>query len=465
MDNLWTLNNLVENTRGVLLSEAPSAGGLTFKGINSDSRQIQAGECYIAIKGEQFDGHRFIEQAFEKGAVAALVSQMDTSKSLEQPLILVEDTRLALGQFAAWHRQQMPVQSLIAITGSNGKTTTKTLLKTLLQRQGQTLATQGNLNNDLGVPRTLLNLTPQDEYAVIEMGANHEGEIEYLTQLTQPNIAIITNASGAHLEGFGDLEGVIRTKGEILKGLDSNGTAILNQDSEGFEYWKNICDQLQIKIFTFGQTLLADLSVQNMVTQSDGIAFELHEKATKTLYPAHLKVFGQHNALNTAAALSACLVAGFKMAQILPGLEDFTGVKGRFKTYQLRQGLLIDDAYNANPASMKAGMETLVSLAGTPVLVLGGMAELGIVSEMAHQELARYVKDLGIQHVYLYGTLAKPMQPILGESAKWFESHEGLNKTLQTDLETIQQPNIFVKGSRSAGMEAVVQFLLGVNAC
>lgn len=466
MKNLWTINNLVENTHGVLLSEEASAGGLTFCTVNTDSRKIQSGDCYIAIKGEKFDGHLFVDEAFKKGAVAALVSQIDTTKPLTHPLILVEDTRIALGQFAAWHRQQMPLKSLIGVTGSNGKTTTKTILKTLLQRQGQTLVTQGNLNNDFGVPRTLLSLTQADEYAVVEMGANHEKEIDYLTQLARPNIALITNASGAHLEGFGDLETVIRTKGEILNGLTPDGIAVLNQDSPGFAVWEASCQQKNIRYLSFGESATADVSVKNGHFSQGTLSFDLSLKLNQTTYSVKMPILGWHNALNAAAAVACCLAAGLKINQILPGLADFEGVKGRLKTYSLPSGLLIDDAYNANPASVKAGIDALVSLTSSdelPILVLGGMAELGKTSVTAHQEMAHYIKQKGIENLFVYGDLAKPMADAFGEGAHWFATHESLNTALVDYMTNLNdQPyHILIKGSRSAGMEAVVTHLLG----
>lgn len=277
MNNLetfsWALTDLQQSVDGEWIGAMDSDNAMAFTSISTDSRSLQPGALYIAIKGKHFDGHQFIPQAIKQGAVAVLVSEVVDSVV---PAVLVDDTRIALGEFAKWHRQQMPVKKLIAVTGSNGKTTTKSLLLNIFQNIGRTLATEGNLNNDFGVPRTLLNLRPEHEYAIIEMGANHRGEIAYLTNLALPDIALITNASDAHLEGFGSLQGIIETKGGIYQGLnqgqglnqtksDKAGVAVMNTDSNGYLDWLKMTEALGIqKVIRFGSQADAEVAVSDL---------------------------------------------------------------------------------------------------------------------------------------------------------------------------------------------------------
>lgn len=460
----WTINQLLEALHQPSLQEE---GQIRFNRLWSDTRSLQAGDCYLAIKGAHFDGHEFAEEAVKKGAVAILASE---SLNVKVPVVLVEDTRLALGQFAQWHRTRMPLKTLIAVTGSNGKTTTKTMLQSILENIARTCTTEGNLNNDFGVPRTLLTIDKEDTFAVIEMGANHLKDIEYLTHLAKPDVALITNASGAHLEGFGSLQGVINTKGEIYQGLSEDGTAILNLDSVGYQTWYKLCTQRQQTMLTFGENPLADVCVSQVETDSQSICFNLilapSLNQTETVYSVKMPVLGRHNALNAAAAVAACLAAGLNMPQILPGLVNFSPVAGRLKTHSYQSGVLIDDAYNANPASVMAGLDTLKSLPGEAIACLGGMAELGEGSEAAHQDIAQYAKQLGIANLYLFGEATKGMVSVFGEGAFWFKTHEELVNALQAQLLNKQNDsanavfNILVKGSRSANMDWVVSQLL-----
>ncbi|MDX1353761.1 MAG: UDP-N-acetylmuramoyl-tripeptide--D-alanyl-D-alanine ligase, partial [Thiomicrorhabdus sp.] len=302
----WNLEQLCESTDGDIIG--PRSESVNFTSISTDTRTLQPGALYIAIKGERFDGHAFIDQAIQQGAVAVLVSAEVDSII---PGVQVKDTRIALGEFARWHRQQMPVKTLIAITGSNGKTTTKSLLTNIFAKVGITLATEGNLNNDFGVPRTLLNLRPEHEFAIIEMGANHPHEIGYLTALALPDIAMINNASGAHLEGFGSLQGVIETKGEIFDGLNriagkKAGTAVINTDSPGYTDWLKRLKALEVNnIVRFGTDADAQVRVTDFkVADASAIAFTLnisYEQAPAVAYQVEMPVLGFHNAMNAAA--------------------------------------------------------------------------------------------------------------------------------------------------------------------
>ncbi len=469
MDNAtefsWGLDDLVANVDGSLISPVYSERPILFNSVSTDTRTLEPGALYIALKGEQFDGHDFIEQAIQKGAAVVLVSEVISSIV---PAVLVNDTRLALGKFARWHRQQMPVKKLIAVTGSNGKTTTKSLLLNVFQRVGHTLATEGNLNNELGVPRTLLNLRPEHEYAIIEMGANHGKEISYLTQLALPDIALITNASDAHLEGFGSLQGIIEAKGEIFQGLNQigsnkEGVAVINTDSSGYLDWVQITKALGItKVVRFGTSEKAGITVSGVTTTAKGIQFNLIIYGVS--YAVTMPVLGEHNAFNAAACVAIALSAGLSWDEILPGLESFRGVSGRLQQQAITTGCLIDDSYNANPASVKAGISTLVRLSGHSILCLGAMAELGAHSVSAHQEIALYAKQQGVDYLFVYGQATQSMPAVFGEQGQFFDSHKALYEQVARVLKqksyAQQTVNILVKGSRSAQMERVSTAIL-----
>lgn len=458
----WELTQLQESVQGEWLGPF-SETVVRFYGVSTDSRNIQPGDLYIAIKGERFDGHAFVGEAVKQGAAAVLVSQ---PVACAVPAILVEDTRLALGQFARWHRRQMPLKKLVAVTGSNGKTTTKAMLLNLFSNVGNTLATEGNLNNDFGVPRTLLNLRPEHEFAIIEMGANHLKEIEYLTLLAEPDIALLNNASGAHLEGFGSLQGVIETKGEIFLGLNrlhAGGWAILNTDSPGFDYWQAEIARLRVEhSLCFGEAESADVRLLSYTADSEMSRFELSVKGQ--LQTVTMPLLGKHNALNAAACVAVCVAARLEWPQILPGLLSFGGVAGRLQKTRLPKGWLIDDSYNANPASVKAGIDTLVSLPGRCVLCLGAMGELGVGSETAHQEIAAYAREKGVDYLLVYGEAARIMPQEFGEQAAYFDAHQQMTERVLQLLAQGLVDNVLVKGSRSARMEKVVEPIKSAQA-
>lgn len=456
--NQWRLQDLAVATSGRLLSPMKEAEQIIFDSVSTDSRTIKPGALYIAINGERFNGHQFIQQAVQKGAVALLVSE---PVNTDMPTVQVNDTRLALGQFSAWHRQQMPLKKLIAVTGSNGKTTTKNLIAHILGKcigSDKVLFTQGNLNNDFGVPRTLLDITPMHEYAIIEMGANHRGEIRYLTHLAKPDIVLITLAAGAHLEGFGSLQGVIETKSEIIEGLVEEGVAILNIDSPGYDYWYNKIATEGNHIQTFGTAKVADYRIEDFHQTENSIKFNC--RCNGLSYTAELPLLGEHNAMNATAAIAVAMTAGFQWDQIRPALLSFEGVKGRLQVLQLPYGKLIDDSYNANPNSVKAAIKTISLLPGRAVACLGAMAELGETTEKAHLEVAEEAKANGILFLFVYGEAAKPMMKAFGEGAEWFTSHEVMAKKVLVLLRERQVENCLIKGSRSAEMEKVSQIIL-----
>lgn len=465
----WTLQALIQATGGSLLGPVTNPEAIRFDSISTDTRTLVPGALYIAIKGENFDGHCFVEQAVKQGAAAVLVEE---DMTLTIPGVVVENTRLGLGLFAKWHRQHMPVSKLIAITGSNGKTTVKTLLNNMFTSAGNTLATQGNLNNDLGVPRTLLNLRPEHEYAVIEMGANHQHEIDYLTSLALPDIAILNNAAGAHLEGFGSLEGVIQSKGEIFQGLNQkqdadntplerSGVAVINTDSEGYDEWQRLLETLGVvHVVRFGTKDEADVKMQNVVSDSsEGIQFDLCTSTEK--YHTSMPMLGRHNAMNAAACSAVALAAGLSWPQILSAIEAFTGVPGRLQKTSISHGWLIDDSYNANPESVKAGIDALTTLSGRSILCLGAMAEIGESSDEKHAEVAEYARQKGVSHLFVYGQATAVMPSVFGEQSHYFECHQSLIEAVSDVLDSAQgKMNLLIKGSRSASMEKVTQPLL-----
>ena len=465
----WTLRDLLTATKGDLIGPiAESNADIKFTSISTDSRTIQPGALYIAIKGERFDGHDYISQAIKQGAAAVLVSQVN---GCILPGVVVEDTRIALGHFACWHRQNMPVKKVVAVTGSNGKTTVKTMLNEIFSGVAPTLATQGNLNNDFGVPRTLLNIRPHHEYAIIEMGANHLKEIGYLTALALPDIAIVNNASSAHLEGFGSLQGIIDTKGEIYQGLNQlpnkdPGVAIINTDSAGFDDWVKSLDEWGVnQRLYFGTHEDADIKLCS-VESADEYGLDVVIQYQQELHCIQLAVLGSHNAMNAAACTAIALAADLNWAQIKSGLQKFSGVAGRLQKKKIKTGWLLDDSYNANPESLKAGIDAVTSLEGTTILCIGAMAEVGETSEQAHQEIAEFAVQKGADYLFSFGEDAKNMPQFFGKNGQYFTSHKGmvnqvlaLLKQAQDDNQTL---NVLVKGSRSAAMEKVVAPILEI---
>lgn len=455
----WLLNEVIEAVNGVLIGDNLGEADVQLDSISTDTRTLEANALYIALKGAQFDGHDYIDVAVREGAVALLVSEPITSAV---PAILVEDTLIAYGQLAAWHRQTMPLKGIVGITGSNGKTTTKEMIAHILQQHSSVLATQGNFNNEVGVPKTLLQIEETHDYVVIEMGANHPNEIGYLTQLVKPDVAVITLAASAHLEGFGSLEGVIQAKGQILDGVQKGGTAVLNVDSPGFDVWQRKAQDLGLAIITFGSDNPAQLRLANLTQTETAIEFDLQiglENLSVTEMVT-LPILGQHNAMNAVAAIAACLALGLEWPQIQPGLVTFNGVSGRGQTHLLPHGVLIDDSYNANPASMQAAIQMLMQCSGEGLLCLGAMAELGDASDALHLELADFAKSTGVKHLFLTGELTQTMANRFGEGAQWFATHQAMAEAAWQLIQQNKIQNVLIKGSRSAKMEQVGQALL-----
>lgn len=424
----------------------------TFHFVSTDSRTIQAGELFIALVGPHFDGHHFIEAAKERGAAAAMISR-PVSTSL--PVLQVSDTRLGLGQLAKIRRGQTKIP-VVGITGSCGKTTTKTMLASIMVQQKVTLATQGTLNNDIGVPLTLLRLTAQHEVAVIEMGANHHGEIAYVADIAQPTIGIITNAAPVHIEGFGDLAGVARGKGELYQALPEEGLAILNIDDEYAAFWRGLIGDR--RCVTFGLSAAADVTATAIKMDEEGYPeFNLSTPEGQTTI--RLSVLGQHNVHNALAAAAAAQQLGASLTDIKKGLESAEPVAKRsIKRVGYRGAKLIDDTYNANPTAFRAALALLAHTVGHKILVMGDMVELGEKTKSYHAEVGRDARRYGVQQLYAVGELSREAVHAFGENAYHFDNQQALIAAVREIL--TKEMTVLIKGSRSTKMENVVDGLL-----
>lgn len=424
--------------------------------VDTDSRRVQPGQLFVALSGDKFDGHDFLAQVAEAGAVAALVSKPVESKL---PTVLVKDTRLALGQLSSWWRQQL-AQPLIAVTGSNGKTTTKEMIAAIMEVHvgGAThvLATAGNFNNDIGMPLTLLRLREEHRCAVIEMGMNHLGEIDYLTRLARPNVAVINNAGTAHIGELGSRENIAKAKGEIFAGLDAQGIAVINADSEFSDYWRGLNAERQV--LTFGMHALADVRGERLEAPS---TFKLHYQGDAVILV--LAVPGEHNIMNALAAAAASLAAGASLTEVAQGLQAFSGVKGRLQQKVAFNGAkVIDDTYNANPDSMKAAIDVLKNGGTQAVFVMGDMGELGGDAEAMHAQVGQYAKTQGIGRLYALGKFTQAAVQAFGPQAQHFGSFEALVTALKNEITTDEV--VLVKGSRFMQMERVVNALVETPA-
>ena len=422
----------------------------TISAVSSDSRQIPADSLFVALQGERFDGHDFCAQAVVDGAVALLVSE---PLPLTCPQVVVPDTRYALGLLGAMVRSRVSPK-VIAITGSCGKTTVKEMCASILSQCGTVLATQGNLNNEIGVPLTLLRLTPEHQFAVLELGANHPGEIAWTTSLAKPDVALINNVAAAHLEGFGSLQGVALAKSEIFTGLGEHGVAVVNADSEFYSHWRA---DLEPNLISFGlENRRADVLARDIVRDElGGHSFTL--VAPLGEIDVHLPLPGLHNIGNALAAAAATLPLGLSLSVIKRGLEGMQPVKGRLCVQQLPGVTLIDDTYNASAESVLAAIDTLAAMPGYRVLVFGDMGELGAEAEAQHRRVGKHALAAGLDGVYTVGTLAA----LSSEEAhgQHFADKPALFAALSELLQQQDQVTLLAKGARSSRMEEVIAFV------
>lgn len=430
----------------------------TIDAVTTDTRKITAGCLFVALKGERFDAHDFADQAKEAGAGALLVSRkLDSSL----PQVIVQDTRLAFGELAAWVRQQVPAR-VVALTGSSGKTSVKEMAASILSQCGNTLYTAGNLNNDIGVPMTLLRLTREHEYAVIELGANHQGEIAWTVNLTRPEAALVNNLAAAHLEGFGSLAGVAKAKGEIYTGLPLNGIAIMNADNNDGLNWQSVIGDRKVWRFS-PNAANSDFTANNIHVTSHGTEFTLQTPVGNV--DVLLPLPGRHNIANALAAAALTMAVGADLQAVKTGLATLKAVPGRLFPIQLSENqLLLDDSYNANVGSMTAAAQVLSEMPGYRVFVVGDMAELGDESVACHQQVGEAAKAAGIDCVLSVGVLSQAISNASGAGEHFADKPAAIAR-LKTLIKEHQIITILVKGSRSAAMEEVVRALQENGTC
>ncbi len=436
-------------------------GDAPFQRVISDTRQLRRGDLFVALVGTRFDGHDFLRRAASLGAAGALVSRQVES---ELPQLLVDDTLDGLQHYASAWRGDFETP-LIGVTGSNGKTTTKQLLAAIVAARGPVLATEGNLNNHIGVPLTLARLRAEHRTAVIEMGANHVGEIAQLAALAKPDVGVVTQAGDAHLEGFGSRDNVAAAKGELFAALGARGTAVINADDAYAGLWRDMAGaatRLQ-----FGMNGGADVRAENPLTMTfadgrDGWRFDLVTPDGRI--EVELPLAGRHNIANALAAAACGLALNMDLAAIAAGIARVEAAAGRVSWRTSVHGArLIDDSYNANPTSLSAGLALLAAQSGERWAVLGGMAELGAAAASLHQAAGRDARELGIDRLFAQGPMAEHYAKGFGSAARIFNDTAALVAALDRELAAASAPQVslLVKGSRSAGMDTVVAALTG----
>ena len=426
--------------------------------IITDTRTLQAGDIFLALKGMNFDGHHYIHTAIEKGAVAVIVSEV---QAIDFPQLIVEDTRLALGLLGAYRRNQHPNLKVIAITGSRGKTTGKEMLGSILTRIAPTLITRGNLNNDLGVPMMLLEISDQHQFAVLELGANHLGEIAYTTQLVKPDVACILNIGTAHLGEFGSRENICLAKAEIYQGLTQQQTAVVPDNDDFSETLYKIANQYTQQIIGFGQR---DVSAKQISIQADCSNFQI--VVDDKVADVGLSFIGEHNISNALASTACALALGVSLEDIAIGLNQAKPAKGRLTIQEFGKHRLIDDTYNANPHAVRAAAHVLKSQQGRTMLVLGDIAELGDVAKAEHYQLGQDIAKIGIDVLYCVGEFASNTVTGANEigniTTQSFSDKASLSQVLQQQLTQNQTDtwNVLFKGSRSMQMETLIADLM-----
>ncbi len=468
----------------------------SYSGVSTDTRAIQAGELFVALRGPRFDGHEFLAAAAAAGAAGAMVEEHGPGAGADRQgpgaalaRIVVPDTQAALSRAAsAWRTQfDMP---LVGVAGSNGKTTVKEMIAAILAQAGSCLATRGNLNNHIGVPLTLLRLEPAHRFAVIEIGANRAGEVANLVALARPTVGLITNAGAEHLAGFGSLEGVARAEGEMVEGLAPDGIAVINADDAFAQLWRGLT---RARVITFGLAAPADFAAREVRAdiadgefrtrfvlectlgagggegrgevdgaEGPGTAGNARRAGRAQRVPIELRLAGRHNVANALAAAAAATAAGASLEHVRAGLAAMRAVQGRLQLKKARCGAwLIDDSYNANPSSVRAGIDVLAELAGPKWLVLADMGELGDFARASHADIGAYARDRGVERLYATGELAQLAVESFGAGAEWYPDAETLARALDAALP--RTACVLVKGSRINRLERVVARLVGPN--
>jgi len=423
--------------------------------VSIDTRVLPKTALYVAIKGEQFDGHDFIKQAESVGAGALLVNEQVNSSL---PQIVVADTRLALAELAGAIKDKTAIK-VCGVTGSNGKTTVKEMISAILAVKSSVLSTLGNLNNDIGVPLTLLRLTKEHEFAVIEMGANHADEIAYTSRYAKPDVVVITNVAAVHIEGFGCIDGVASAKAEIIESLSSDGVAILNADDDYFNLWRAIAGQRDC--LSFGLNDIADVRAENIVNtlQNEQFISTFNLVIDEETTSIKLALAGEHNIKNALAASAACIALGASVAQIKQGLEQLNPVKGRMQLQATKKGYrVVNDSYNANPASLQVALDAVHASAPKFWVALGEFGELGAESPEIHKEMGLQIKQAGVTRLFATGELTKYTVDSFGDGASYYVQQDEMIAAIQKEIES--DVVLLVKGSRSQKMEVVVNSLI-----
>jgi UDP-N-acetylmuramoyl-tripeptide--D-alanyl-D-alanine ligase len=449
--SIGTLSDVARDTDGRL-----HGADRSFDSVSTDTRTIGPGQLFFALRGERYDARDFVAVAAERGAAGAVVEQL---AEVDLSQVEVGDSRLALGALARKWREHFDIP-VIGITGSNGKTTVKELVAAIMRAalaevgDDVVLATQGNLNNDIGLPLTLLGLRDHHRSAVVEMGANHPGEIAVLADIAAINIAVITNAARAHLEGFGSIEEVAQTKGELLDSLSADDTAVLNRDDRFFQQWAQRIGPA--KMSSVGSSSEADFYAENVRVADEGAGFEFDMITPGGRIDIRLPLVGHHNVLNSLAAAAAAMAAGATLEHVRTGLAAAHNVPGRLRAFTADNGAIIyDDSYNANPDSVSAAIAFLEDLPGEPWLVLGDMGELGPDSPALHRGMGELARDAGVRRLFCTGEMSRETAAGFGTGARWFESLEELSVALTPELG--EGRNVLIKGSRFMGLDRLVR--------
>lgn len=445
-----SLTGLARCLDGTLLGPDPG-----FTGVSTDTRKLARGELFVALRGPNFDGHEFVAQAADAGAAAAVV---DHPVMVNVPQLLVGDTLAALGGIAAdWRgRFDLPV---LAVTGSYGKTTVKEMMAAIAASRGEILATRGNYNNEIGLPLTLFRLDASHRAAVLELGANHQGEIARMAAICRPSVGLVTAAGPVHLEGFGGLEGVARGKGEMFSGLPEDGVAVMNLDSEFVPLWRELAGSR--RIVTFGLTAEdAEFRAEDIrqSLDADGPLLEFRLVTPDGVADARVRLPGRHNAMNAVAAAAATWAGGWSLEEIVAGLARAHGVGGRMTLKKAPGGaLVIDDTYNANPAALQAAIEYATALPGETWLVLGDMRELGEESRHLHAAAGEFARAHGVTRLFALGPEAAAAAAAFGDGER-FDDLETLAAALADGVPP--GVNLLVKGSRSMRLDRLVARLV-----
>jgi len=454
----WTTAEILEATKGDLLCGDVKH---VFEGVSIDSRTISVNELFIAIKGNVHDGHDFASDVMTGGVRGLIISKDDAGTDWQDKGIVcvaVSDTTKALGDLASFNRRRTHV-SVVAITGSNGKTTTKEMTASVVSTRYKTLSTKGNFNNEIGLPLTLLDLKNSHQWAVLELGTNRPGEIDRLGEICIPDIGVITNIGFAHLEGLGSIEGVMNAKGELLKRIKPEGTAVLNADDSRVLY---LSTKTSRKVLYFGLSEDARIKALNVNETTTGISFTLVLPEERV--PIKLRTSGRFMVSNALAAASVGYIIGLSLEEIKAGLECFQPVKGRINIFDIRGVHIIDDTYNANPDSMEAAIRILSSLKGNSrgILVAGDMLELGEHAESMHRKIGALFARSNIARLYITGEFAKAVaNGARKEDKNLMDIFIGAREEILEDLKKSLLPGdwVLVKGSRAMGMEKIVEGL------